>query len=182
MWPLRVKVPASDCWRENERTMRIPPKASVAWESICWRVQRMSRKIGRIRLIQVRCVSQTVGNSASEPSKQPPIDGGENRQAAEQLDDRAPRVVDHGEDQVGDAAGVFTQDGRDAAGFQFVHAMQRKADGVVEDGFAHTDTCTRLVMRVACQRLQRLTISDATANTIIVAATIARSPRGLCGR
>ena len=67
-WPLRVKVAASDCWREKERTTRIPPKASVAWESICWRVERMSRKIGRIRPIQVRCVSQTVGSSAREPS------------------------------------------------------------------------------------------------------------------
>ena len=136
-WPLRVNVAASACWREKERTTRIPPNASVACESISWRVLRMSRKIGRIRPIQVRCVSQTVGSSASDPEQQPPVDKRQDDQAAEQLDDRPPGVVEHGEDQVGDAAGVFAEDRRDAAGFQLVHAMQRQSHGMVEDLLPH---------------------------------------------
>ena len=49
------------------------------------------------------------------PEQQPPIDPGQDDQAAEQLDDRPPGVVEHGEDQLGDAAGVFAEDAGHAA-------------------------------------------------------------------
>ena len=98
---------------------------------------RMSRKIGRIRPIHVRCVSQTVGNSASDPSKSRQSTNARITRLPEQLNDRPPGVVEHGENQVGNAAGVFAQDRRNAAGFQFIDAMQRQSHGMVEHLFPH---------------------------------------------
>ena len=68
-----------------------------------------------------------------------PIDEGEDNEASEQLDDGSEGIVDHGEDEVGDAAGVFAEDGCDAAGFQVVDAVEGKTDGVIEDGFSDGD-------------------------------------------
>ncbi len=42
----------------------MPPNVSVASPSISRRVPRMLRQIGRIRLIQVRWVTQTSGSTA----------------------------------------------------------------------------------------------------------------------
>ena len=52
----------------EQRTIRIPPKASVVWASMFCRVARMSRIRGRMRPIHMRCVIHTIGSSTSEPN------------------------------------------------------------------------------------------------------------------
>ena len=73
------------------------------------------------------------GDEQQPPYQHFPVDEGEDEERAGELDDGAPGVVDEGEDQFGDSAGVFAEDGGDAAGFDVVDAMKRKTDGVVED-------------------------------------------------
>ena len=81
-------------------------------------------------LIHVRCVKYTAGISTKVPSKQPPIHPSQHANAARELDHRPPGVVHHAEDQIAHAAGVFAEDAGHAAGFQFIHPMQRQPHGV----------------------------------------------------
>ena len=66
------------------------------------------------------------------PTQQRPIDPRQDRQAAEELDDRPPRIEQHAEHQFAHGAAVFAQDGRHAAGADFLHAMQGKPYGMLE--------------------------------------------------
>ena len=69
----------------------------------------------------------------------PPIDPGEHDQAADQLQDRPPRVVEHAEDQLRHAAGIVAQEARRPARLELIHAVQRQPHGVGEDAAANGD-------------------------------------------
>ena len=79
----------------------------------------------------MRRVHQRHGNQCAQ--QQPPIDPRQNAQAAHELNDRPPGVVQHAEHQLADAAGVLPQDARRAARLELLNAMQRQPHDVRED-------------------------------------------------
>ncbi len=67
-WFDRIQFEASVRCLEKLRTTRAPPNDSVTIASQCCLVPRMERQSGRILLIQVRCVKNTIGNNTTEKS------------------------------------------------------------------------------------------------------------------
>ncbi len=58
------------------------------------------------------------------------VDDGKNDDAAQELDNRAPGVVDHGEDKFSDTASIFAQEAGDASGFKILNAVKGEPDGL----------------------------------------------------
>ena len=82
-WFERIQFDDSVRCREKLRTTRAPPKDSVTIASQCCRVPRILRHRGRMRLIHVRCVKNTIGKSTSEQIN--------NRQSTNNKISRIPR-------------------------------------------------------------------------------------------
>ena len=71
------------------------------------------------------------------PEQQPPVDPDQDRQPAEELDHRPPRVVQHAEDQLAHAAGVLAEQAGDAPRLELIHPVQREPRRVIIDPPAH---------------------------------------------
>ena len=119
------------------------------------RVLRIARKIGADAIDPRFVCEPHTGQQRDRAEEQSPIDRREDDQRAGELNDRPPRVVEHREDQIRHAAGVFAEDRGDAAGLQFVDALQRQTGRRVRRRTCARETCTSFVIRVACQRPQR---------------------------
>ena len=78
------------------------------------------------------------GQEDERTQEQAPIDPGEHDQAADELHDRPPRVVDHAVDEVADVAWVLAQQAGGAARFELVDAVQGQVHRVIEDAPAKT--------------------------------------------
>ena len=70
------------------------------------------------------------------PQQEPPVDPGQDGEAADELHDGSPGIVDHAEDKFADAAGVLAEDAGGAARFEFLDAVQGEPHDVGENFFA----------------------------------------------
>ena len=77
------------------------------------------------------------GEEEQGAKEQAPVGERQDGEDAHELDDGAPRVVEERKDQFGHAARVLADDGADAAGAKALHAVERKAHGVVERAPSH---------------------------------------------
>ena len=73
------------------------------------------------------------GSQGQGPEQEPPVTQARIDQAADELDDRPPGVVEHAEDQLADAAGVLAEQARRAPGLELVDPVQREPGRVLED-------------------------------------------------
>ena len=67
----------------------------------------------------------------------PPVDPGEDQEPADELHQRSPRIEEHREDELADAAGIVAEESPRAAGAELVDAVERKPGGVRENAPAH---------------------------------------------
>ena len=69
--------------------------------------------------------------------QQSPVHQRQNEQCPDQLHDRAPRIVDEPKNQIANALGILPYDAGRSAGLEFLHAMQRQPDRMLEDSFSN---------------------------------------------
>ena len=71
--------------------------------------------------------------------QQPPVDESQNAQAADQLHNRAPGVVEESEDEIADGGGVFTKQARHSSRLEFLNSRQRESYRVFKELLADVE-------------------------------------------
>ena len=176
-WLLFTKPPASARCRPKARTTRMPPNTSVLWASTVCRVRRTSRNIGRIFAIQVRWVSHATGSTAMPPSS-----------SFQSMVDNTTSVPKTGSTPAKGCKACRTPGcppppHRRARSRRCRRSSARntRCSGSREacsKALRRTSLCRRLVIRVACQRPHKATVTDTSTSTITMQTSVSNSVRG----